>query len=106
MRPGLLDQRITLQRRTETADGGGGVSRSWATLATVWASVKAKASRESVSEGRMSAVFAVMFTIRNRDVRETDRISWNGEVYNIRGVMREGTRPLYVVVEAERGVAE
>lgn len=106
MHPGALDQSITIERRTETADGGGGIVRGWEALATVWAAVKAKASREGMDEGRMAAVFAVMFTIRNRDVIETDRILWNGEVYNIRGVLRQGSRAMYVTIEAERGVAE
>jgi len=106
MRPGALDQRITLQRYTTTADGGGGVTRTWSDLATVWAGVMAKSGRESLEEGRINATFAVVFTIRNRDVRETDRIIWQGENYNIRGVLREGGRAMYLRIEAERGAAD
>lgn len=110
MNPGAMDQRITLQRRTETADGFGGVTRTWGNLlanAAVWAAVKARAGRESMDEGRMNATHVVTFTIYNRtDVDETCRIVWQNETYNIRNVRREGDRALRLMIEAERGVAE
>lgn len=107
---GGMDQRITLQRYTEAADGIGGVTRAWANLAatpTVWAAVKAKAGREGMDEGRVNATYVVLFTIYNRtDLSELDRILWNGEAYNIRNLRREGGRKLRLVIEAERGVAD
>lgn len=110
MRAGNLDQRITFQRNTPASDGAGGSTQSWAnfaTVPTVWANVKAKAGREGLDEGRTNATFVVQFTIRNRsDVTELDRIIWGGVAYNIRGIRREGSRELYLVIEAERGVAQ
>ena len=110
MNPGDLTQRITLHRYAETADGIGGTTRAWAdfaTDATVWANVKARSGREGLDEGRINATFVVLFTIYNRtDVSELDRIIWNGENYNIRGVRREGARNLDLIIEAERGVAQ
>lgn len=106
---GKLDQRITLQRQIETPDGGGGVVRMWGNVANnacPWANVKAKAGREGLDEGRTNATFIVVFTIYNRtDLSEKDRIVWNGENYNIRGILRTGDRKLFLQVEAERGVA-
>lgn len=106
---GRMDQRITFQRFATVADGGGGVSRVWADMAsnaTVWAAVKSRATREATSEGRMNATYTVEFTIYNRsDISELDRLTWGGEVYNIRGIRRTGTRDLRLVIEAERGVA-
>lgn len=110
MQPGQLDQRITLQRRVETADGAGGVTRAWANLAespVVWAHVGPKSGREAMNEGRIEATFVVVFTIRQRaDLDETDRILWDGTPYNIRGIQRASQRELYLRIEAERGVAE
>lgn len=107
---GKLDQQITFQRSVDTADGAGGVTRAWANLATdatVWAKVTARAGRESLDEGRMTASFVKLFTVHNRDdLTELDRIIWNGENYNIRGIRREGGRNLLLVIEAERGVAQ
>jgi SPP1 family predicted phage head-tail adaptor len=106
---GRMDQRITLQRATETPDGFGGTVRGWANLTanpSPWAAVVAKAGRESMAEGRRSATYIVLFTIYNRnDLSEIDRILWNGEAYNIRNIRREGGRKLHLVIEAERGVA-
>lgn len=108
MSAGNLDQPITLQRFTRTADGGGGFTEAWANFATdpsPWANVKAKAGREVLVEGQTAATFVVVFTIYNRsDVTELDRILWNGVAYNIRGILREGERDLMLKIEAERGV--
>ena len=106
---GRMDQRISLQRQIEAPDGGGGVVRTWGNVATnacPWANVKAKAGREGLDEGRTNATYVVVFTIYNReDLSEKDRIVWNGETYNIRGILRMGDRKLYLQIEAERGVA-
>lgn len=110
MGSGAMDQSITLQRFSEASDGAGGSTRSWANFtsnASIWASVKAKSGRESLVEGRTNATFVVVFTIYNRnDISELDRIIWNGEAYNIRGVLRTGGRSLRLDIEAERGVAQ
>lgn len=105
---GRLDQRITLQRYTETPDGIGGVTETWADLATtpkVWANVKPRLGRENMAEGRMTATLLSTFTIRYRaDVTELDRIIWKGEPWNIRRIMRVSQRQQYLEVDAERGV--
>jgi len=104
-----MDQRITLQRKTYTPDGAGGQTEAWADYAsdaTVWAHVRAKAGREGMDEGRMNATFVVLFTIYNRrDIDPRDRIVWQGTNYNIRGIRDEGGRAQRLVIEAERGVA-
>lgn len=106
---GKMDQIVTLQRLARTADGYGGFTEAWADYpsnARVWAHVRAKAGRESMDEGRMTASFTVLFTIYNRsDIDPRDRIVWNGVNYNIRGLRTEGGRRLTLVIEAERGVA-
>lgn len=109
MQPGHLDQTITLQRLVRTPDGVGGTLDSWqdyATNATVWAKVMAKAGRENMNDGRMVASYVVLFEIWNRqDINERDRIVWQGVTYNIRGLRQEGGRRPRLVIEAERGVA-
>jgi len=109
-RPGALDQRVTLQVTTATADGIGGVSRAWSNLSTtptVWASVRAKGGGETMVADQQTATQLFLFTIRNRaDVTEMNRLVWQSEPYNIRRVERQGPRPMYLTIEAERGVAD
>lgn len=106
---GKLDQRVTLERKTLTADGIGGTTAAWANVpsnATVWANVKAKAGREGMDNGRTTATFVSVFTIRNRaDLLPQDRIVWGGVTYNIRAFLSEGARQQCLAIEAERGVA-
>ena len=108
MPAGRMDQRITLQRFVETSDGGGGVTKAAADFPVnpnVWAHVKARSGRESLTDGRMNATFVVVFEIYNRDdINDLSQIVWQGTPYNIRGILTEGGRALRVKIEAERGV--
>lgn len=110
VRMGRMDQRVTLQRRVETPDGAGGVTRGWVDLAAnpvVWAHVAPKGGRENLNEGRIDATGAVVFTIWNRgDLDATCRVIWDGAAWNIRAVLRASGREARLAVEAERGVAE
>lgn len=107
---GKMDQQVTLQRLTRTPDGAGGTTEAWGNLASnpnVWANVTAKAGREGMTEGRVTATFTVLFTIYNRrDLDPRDRIIWQDVPYNIRGIRDEGGRAKWLTIEAERGVAQ
>ena len=103
---GRLDQRIIIQRETLADDGIGGKTSTWANLLTVWAGVTPMSGKEMIDRGGVVAVSKVRFIIRNSvDLIETDRISWQGKLYNIREILDEGDRPLYLEVIAERGVS-
>jgi len=104
MRPGKLDQRITIQSATEATGSMGDVSKTWGTLATVWSAVVHATGREALADDRTTATAQTKFTIRNRsDVTEAMRIVWGGDTYNIRSVNRAGVRRVYLDVIAERG---
>jgi SPP1 family predicted phage head-tail adaptor len=109
MRPGQLDQRITLQGYSDASDGAGGLSRTWANFASfpsVWARVLANSGNERFEDDRTNATATTTFFIRNRDdVTEKDRILWRDEIYNIRHVMRQGVRDMYLKIVAERGAS-
>jgi len=107
---GAMDQPISIERKTSVSDGAGGSLDTWAAIANgqVWAAVraaKATSFDETLDNGRINAGYKVSFTIYTiADLTEVDRIVWNGETYNIRGILRSGN-PLTVQVDAERGVA-
>lgn len=109
MRPGQLDQRITLERVIEVPDGLGGVTRSWAALASnpdVWAAVRAVGGDEGVTRGQVAARQQFEVTIRARDdLTEADRVLWRGDELNIRHIERWGGRAMYMTLKVERGIA-
>lgn len=108
MTAGAKDQYITFERKTRVSNNAGGAEATWSTLVVAWAKVIAKAGQESLSEGRTNATFVNLFTVWQSDcaaVVEADRIVWNSETWNIRGIRREGARRIELVIEAERGVA-
>lgn len=107
MTAGDLDQRITIQRETRTADSYGGAALSWVEEATVWAGVRPLSGRERADLGEVEAPANYRFTIRRRaGLTEAMRISWGGALYNIRFIADPGPRSLYMTIEAERGVAQ
>lgn len=102
-----MRERITIERRTRESDLAGGFTETWASLATCRAAVRSKPAGEKLEDGRMNARTINAFTIYHDacpTVAENDRITWGGEVWNIRGVYRSGTGVLTVQLDAERGI--
>jgi SPP1 family predicted phage head-tail adaptor len=107
-RVGEFDQRITIQRETRTPDGGGGSSVSLVNVATnLYAHVRPRSGKEVGEHTRVEAPAIYLFVIRNRsDIKDTDRILWCGDTYNIRFTRGRGTRARFLEIDAERGVTQ
>jgi head-tail adaptor len=104
---GDMSETITIQRLTLASDLAGGYTESWSTLATCRAAVRSKPAGEKLEDGRMNARTLNAFTIYYNaapTVAENNRILWNDETWNIRGVYRSGPGVLTVQLDAERGV--
>lgn len=105
-----LKERIRFERVSQATDGIGGVSETWAALASnpdVYAGVMAMSGNERLENGALNAAGTYRFTIRYReDVTERDRIVWRSETYNIRTVARHTKADGYLEIVAERGVAQ
>lgn len=107
--PGEMDQRISIIRETTTPDGVGGQTVATAELFPAWAEVTPGSGSEQDRHDRLSGEAMYTFRIRNRrdfTIQENDRIQWEGRQYNIRFIQRPGPRQLYLMIEAERGVAQ
>ena len=106
-RPGELDQRILIQRESETPDEYGGSELTWVDHITVWAHVRPLSGREVTDFDRVNAEARYLFVVRYPvDIRDCDRIVWDGENFNIRVRKQPKGRDLYMQIEAERGVAQ
>lgn len=87
LKAGTLDQRVTIQTRTDVVDAMGGVSSSWAALATVWASVHPITGREFFSANQMMSGATVRIRMRRRsDVTPRMRVVHGSRTYDIQSV--------------------
>jgi SPP1 family predicted phage head-tail adaptor len=65
--PGDLNRRLVLQSPVESDDGEGGVTRSYATVTTLWAQVLPQAARADIAAGGLGAALRYRIVIRFRD---------------------------------------
>ena len=103
---GELNERVTISRETLKATAMGGQTVSLETVFNDWALVRPMRVSERSADGKLQATGGYIFTIRNQFAPlPTDRITWRGESYNIRGIMTRGQAAGYIEIDAERGVA-
>jgi SPP1 family predicted phage head-tail adaptor len=107
-RAGELDKLITIQRETKTADGMGGNVAVLTNVATnLWAHVRPMTGSERGIYDAVEASAMYLFVIRTRDdIVASDRIVWEGYDFNIRAIKGRGARPMYLEIEAQRGVPQ
>lgn len=106
-RPGELDQRVSVMRYTKTPDGFGGFETAWSKVGEYWAHVRPVTGRELVDFDRIQGTANYLFVFRNGvDLKDADRLDWEGDQYNIRFRKQPKKRALYIEVQAERGVAQ
>lgn len=88
MNPGLLNQRVSLERFEASQDEIGQPIEAWVALATVWAAVEPQAGREFVAAGAAQSELTTKVRIRWRDgITTGDRLTHDGRVYNITSVV-------------------
>jgi SPP1 family predicted phage head-tail adaptor len=64
--PGRLRHRLTLEAPVETPDDAGGVTRTFSTIATVWAALTPVAARPDVGADALAASISHRIVIRTR----------------------------------------
>lgn len=110
MEAGKLRKRCTFQAETDTADGQGGNTRTWKTVATVWGAYEPQLGREAIAQGRLQGTSMGTLWVRYSDliatqVKLSSRVVVDGQVHQIRSIIQpdQNRRMLQMVVE--RGVA-
>lgn len=109
MDSGKLDRKITIERfgvGSPATNDFGEPSGSWGTLSSVWAKRETISDGERWRAGEINAQITDRFVIRYStdvsDVDPTDRIAWEGRVYNIFGVKEIGRREFIEITAAAR----
>lgn len=104
---GELDELIDFRREIEVSDGSGGIEYKLADIdRDVWCKVSPMSGKESERFDKLNPEETSRFLTRYRtDIKEKDRINWNGEEYNIEHIPRVSRRSMYSQFYATRGVA-
>lgn len=105
-----LKQRIVIETLTQTADGAGGFTSSWATFVTVWAEILAMPNRtmsgESLQAMQLQDSSMIRITIRYvSGITTTMRIRNGTRLFNIRRIINLNESNNFLELIAEEGVA-
>lgn len=102
---GARSERIQIQQRTSTADGIGGQSASWSTLATTWGHVTPLDGRdqEAIEGDQVTVTQNYHINIRYRTGARPSppmRMLWRGKTLEIRTVVDDDVRKQRLIVQA------
>lgn len=100
-RIGDLNRRLVLEMPVEAGDGAGGVTRSYATVTTLWAQVTPVSARADVAAGSLGAALGYRIVIRARaDVTTRHRFQDGARIYRVIAV-RESADRRFLEIDAE-----
>ena len=98
---GELNRRLVLEAPVESADGAGGVTRSYAEVATLWASLTPIADRAEVAAAELGAIVTHRIIIRaGREVTTRHRFRTGTRIFRIVAV-RELDSGQFLAIHAE-----
>lgn len=101
-----MDRKIVLQRFTETRDAFNEPVKTWATLATRSASYEpirdGERFRASETAADASARFVIRYSATVADLNPKDRLTFNGDTYEIVNVKEIGRREGIEITAAAR----
>jgi len=83
---GLLNQTLTLQSVTETADGQGGITSAWADNGTFRGRISSLSAEERMAQDKVTGVATHKIFCDNMTVTLDDRIKWGSYYFEITGI--------------------
>lgn len=99
---GALRQRVTLEAPTDTPDGAGGFSRSYAPVAQLWARIESTEARNQFIAERQEQASSHVVTIRWRsDIVSQMRFIFRARKLLIQGVIDPDERRRFLVCQCE-----
>jgi SPP1 family predicted phage head-tail adaptor len=100
--PGRLNQRLTLEAPIESADGAGGVARSFETVATLWAEVTPLSAARVFEAERLCARITHRIGIRfSPGITTRHRLRDGDRVFRIVSLRDRDGRRRFLQIEAE-----
>jgi len=101
-----LRHMVEIRRKQQTQQADGSLDTTLSLVAKAYAAVYPMRGDERREGQQLEAQANYRFHIHQRnDLREDDVIVWNGHEYNIRFIADRGPGSVYMMLEAERGVA-
>ena len=103
---GKLRHRVQIQRQVVAQNSSGDVTVTWATLATVWASIEPLSAREFVQSASDQNKIVARVTVRYRSgIEPSMRVAHGQKLYNITGVLADKDSGLeYLTLPVSAGV--
>ena len=83
---GLLNQTLTLQTFTETADGQGGITTSWTDTGSFRGRISSLSTQERMAQDKETAFYTHKIFCDPMNVSHKDRIKWGDYYFEIVGI--------------------
>lgn len=105
-----LNRRLTLESPGRVSDGAGGFVETWTALGVVWAELKARTGRETVSAGAAVSSVPYSVVVRGAPVGHPERpvpeqrFRDGGRLFHIRSVAERDPEGRYLVCMADEEV--
>ncbi len=100
--PGQLRRRLVLEAPVETPDGAGGVTRSFAAVATLWAQVRPLSALAEIEAARLGARITHRIRIRySPDITVRHRLRDGERIYRIVALRESDERKRFLQIEAQ-----
>ena len=103
--PGELNHRLVLEAPVETPDGAGGVTRSFAEVATLWAAVQPSGAAGEIVAAATGATVTHRILIRARsDVTTRHRLREGTRIFRIVALREQDGTGRFTEIAAEERV--
>jgi len=97
MNVGRLRHQVTIIQAVSAPDGAGGLTKTWETLATVWAAVEPLRGREYFAAQQVTAEITHKVTLRYlTGVRPEMRVQFGDREFDIMAVINPQERNIYL----------
>ena len=101
IRPGELRHLITIQKNTVGRDAVGGVTNTWSTHVTAWASIKPLQGFEAESGDKVRGRIRYLFTILYQaGIHPMMRVSWDNRLFDIESVLERDEGNALIMMNA------